>query len=94
MTKAQESVRKDIERFFGVLQGRFRILRNELLEWSDTSIIEILDVCVIIHNLIVKLCESEQIVNEMSTGGRKLNTQDLVSDFVDEQVDKNRVMLY
>ena len=28
-TKAQESVRRDIERFFGVLQGRFRILRYE-----------------------------------------------------------------
>ena len=59
MSKAQESVRKDIERLFGVIQGRFRILRNELLKWSDTSIIEILNVCAIIHNMIVKLCESE-----------------------------------
>ena len=54
-TKSQESVKKDIERFFGVLQGRFRILRHGLHEWSDELIILISKVCVILHNMIVDM---------------------------------------
>jgi Plant transposon protein len=34
MTLWQESVRKDVERLFGCLQGRFKILRRESFEWS------------------------------------------------------------
>ncbi len=36
MTAAQESRRKDVERFFGVLQRRFKILRHEFYEWNDS----------------------------------------------------------
>ena len=54
-TRLQKSVRKDIERFFGVLQGRFRILRHELHEWSDELIILISQVCVVLHNMIVDM---------------------------------------
>ena len=39
--------------------------------------------------MIVKLCESEKIIYEMRTSGRKLNTQDLVSEFVYEQEGMN-----
>lgn len=47
MTKRQEAIRKDVERFFGYVQGRFKILRQELFEWSDEQIVLISNVCVI-----------------------------------------------
>lgn len=55
ITKRQEAVRKDVERFFGCLQGRFKILRYERHEWSDEEIILISQVCVILHNMITKM---------------------------------------
>lgn len=58
--KMQEAVLKDVERFFCVLQGRFRILRQEMHEWSDTKIIPISNVCVILHNM----------MNDIDKGGR------------------------
>lgn len=64
MTKCQEGRRKDVERFFGCLQGRFKILRQERHEWSDADIILISDVCVIIHNMIVKISMTESQSSE------------------------------
>ena len=55
MTKRQEAVRKDVERFFGCLQGRFKMLRQERHEWSDSELILISKVCIILHNMIVKM---------------------------------------
>lgn len=52
-SERQESTRKDVERFFGCLQGRFHILRGERHEWSDDFIVLITEVCVILHNMIV-----------------------------------------
>lgn len=48
--KCQEAIRKDVERFFGCLQGRFRILRQDREEWSDELILLDADVCIILHN--------------------------------------------
>ena len=61
MTKAQESLRKDVERLFGVLQGRFKILGNELHEWSHQDIVSIFHTCVIIHKMIVTLYKNGEI---------------------------------
>ena len=55
MTAPQESRRKDVEKLFGVLQGRFRILRHEFHEWKHESISEIMEVCVIIYNMLIHL---------------------------------------
>ena len=41
-TVAQESRRKYVERLFGVLQGRFRILRIEFHEWHHSTITKFL----------------------------------------------------
>ena len=80
-TKSQESVRKDIERFFGVLQGRFRILRHELHEWSDELIILISKVCVILHNMIVDMWRQGELRTEMGENGEIV---DVVGEFVDD----------
>jgi len=40
----QTSVRKYVQRFFGCLQGRFKILRGERHEWSDETLLLIAQV--------------------------------------------------
>lgn len=51
--KCQEAIRKDVERFFGCLQERFRALRHDREEWSDEFILLVANVCIILHNMIV-----------------------------------------
>jgi len=50
----QEGARKDIERAFGVLQSRFAIIRNPTRSWHLDSLKCIMDVCIILHNMIVE----------------------------------------
>lgn len=81
MTKRQESVRKDIERFFGCLQGRFKILRQERFEWSDAELILITNTCVILHNMLVKMTMEGQLADEMDESGVVCAERDLVEEF-------------
>ncbi|XP_024016848.1 uncharacterized protein LOC112090241 [Eutrema salsugineum] len=50
----QESVRKDVERAFGVLQARFAIVKNPALIWDKEKIGRIMRACIILHNMIVE----------------------------------------
>uniref|UniRef100_A0A0D3DQ40 DDE Tnp4 domain-containing protein n=1 Tax=Brassica oleracea var. oleracea TaxID=109376 RepID=A0A0D3DQ40_BRAOL len=50
----QESARKDVERAFGVLQSRFKIVKNPALQWDKEKIGKIMRTCVILHNMIVE----------------------------------------
>ena len=52
--ECEESVRKDAERIFGVLQARFIIVRGptRLMEEKDIGVI--MRACVILPNMIVK----------------------------------------
>ena len=52
--KKQESARKDVERAFGVLQSRFAIVRGPSRMWFKEIIGEVLQACVIMHNMIVE----------------------------------------
>ena len=58
--KAQESVRKDVERAFGVLQARFTIIRGQARVWDVETLAYIMKACVIMHNMIV---EDEGVVD-------------------------------
>ncbi|XP_071740987.1 uncharacterized protein [Rutidosis leptorrhynchoides] len=51
-TRFQESARKDVERTFGVLQGRFNILRVPGRAWRAKKLHRILYCCVLLHNMI------------------------------------------
>ena len=51
---AQESAKKDIERAFGVLQARFAIARGLFHFWDIPTLGDIMKVCIIMHNKIVK----------------------------------------
>ena len=48
----QESIRKDVERAFGVLQARFAFLRRPCLVWDKMLMGKIMIACIIMHNMI------------------------------------------
>ncbi|XP_045810385.1 putative nuclease HARBI1 [Trifolium pratense] len=52
--KRQESVRKDVERAFGVLQSRFAIVRGPARSWHMNTMKHIMYACIIMHNMIVE----------------------------------------
>jgi hypothetical protein len=50
----QEGTKKDVERAFGVLQARWEILRNPCRQWEIEDMIDIIQACVIMHNMIIQ----------------------------------------
>lgn len=52
--KLQESFRKDVERFFGILQGRFAIVKRASRFWTVEKMVKIITACCILHNMIVE----------------------------------------
>jgi hypothetical protein len=51
---AQESCRKDVERTFGVLQTKFKIIRNPTRLWNPRQLNAIMRACVILHNMVIE----------------------------------------
>ena len=60
----QESVRKDVERAFGVLQSRRGIIRNPALTWSTKKLWEVMTACAIMHNMIVVDVRDDSIYDQ------------------------------
>ena len=52
--KYQEGCRKDIECAFGVLQARFKIIREPARMWDIADLAIIMRSCIILHNMIVE----------------------------------------
>nr|XP_043639781.1 uncharacterized protein LOC122610890 [Erigeron canadensis] len=50
----QEAARKDVERAFGVLQGRWQIVEQQARAYNVNKIKRIMLCCVILHNMIVE----------------------------------------
>jgi len=82
MTQRQEGIRKDVERFFGCLQGRFHILRHERFEWSDEEVIRISQVCVIPHNMILDMDRRGELVELDGNGSIVIVVSEFESDHV------------
>lgn len=51
---AQEAARKDVERFFGVFQSKFRITHTAGRLWDPRDLNTIMRACVILHNMIIE----------------------------------------
>lgn len=49
----QESQRKDVERAFGVLQARFRILSMPCRLWDKDAMGKVIIACIILHNMVI-----------------------------------------
>ena len=52
--KEQESCRKDVNRAFDVLQSRWDIVRHPARCWCVETLGEMMNACVIMHNMIVE----------------------------------------
>ncbi|GJV64958.1 ALP1-like protein isoform X1 [Tanacetum coccineum] len=52
--KRQEGARKDVERAFGVLQGRWGIIQQPARQYHVNTIRRIMYSCIIMHNVILK----------------------------------------
>ncbi|XP_050233387.1 uncharacterized protein LOC126681875 [Mercurialis annua] len=51
---AHESIRKDVERAFGVLQSRFAIVRGPARFWHGEILKDIMKACITLHNMIIE----------------------------------------
>lgn len=81
MTKRQEAVRKGVERFFGCLQSRFKISRQERHEWSDSQLILISQACVILQNIAVKMTCSDELCDERDGDGVSIFAEGILHEF-------------
>ena len=52
--KVQESARKDVERCFGVLKGKWGIIKRPARSFKRQKIINVMYTCCILHNMILK----------------------------------------
>ncbi|GKC59675.1 ALP1-like protein isoform X1 [Tanacetum coccineum] len=52
--RRQESAQKDVERDFGVLQGRWHIIAQPARSWTVNKLRRIMYTCIILHNMILK----------------------------------------
>nr|XP_043625867.1 protein ALP1-like [Erigeron canadensis] len=52
--RVQEASRKDVERAFGVLKGKWKILERPIQIMDKEKIGKVVDTCCILHNMIIK----------------------------------------
>ena len=50
-SKLQEACRKDVERSFGVLQARWRILDIPCRLWNSDAMEVVMKACILLHNM-------------------------------------------
>nr|XP_043633533.1 protein ALP1-like [Erigeron canadensis] len=85
--KVQESARKDVERAFGVLKGKWGILNRPLRAMTVDKITNIVHACIILHNMIIK-DDGRAIspVRIVDRGVQVVYNHDAVDEIEDEEV--------
>ncbi|XP_071701568.1 uncharacterized protein [Rutidosis leptorrhynchoides] len=53
-TKKQASARKDVERTFGILQGRWHILQQPARSYEVNIMRQLMYTCIVLHNIIIE----------------------------------------
>ncbi|XP_074363637.1 uncharacterized protein LOC141704254 [Apium graveolens] len=64
---AQESIRKDVERAFGVLQSRFAKVRGPSRFWDVETMKYIMTTCITLHNMIIEDKRELQLEEQFDT---------------------------
>ena len=82
--KAQEARRKAVERLFGVVQGRFKIMRKGVgVDIHDIEELKLITrFCFMVHNMIVAM--HEEYGTQFGHGGVAMAHVDVVQEFVGE----------
>ncbi|XP_071697706.1 uncharacterized protein [Rutidosis leptorrhynchoides] len=82
-TRFQASARKDVERAFGVLQGRFHIIRLASRSMSVNRMRRVMECCIILHNMILEdngfalsKWEERFTTEEMENGMERIRNRD------------------
>ena len=86
-TQQQEAVRKDVERAFGVLQARFRILAMPCRVWTTKNMGTIIRACIIMHNMIV--ADDGNNISVEVPGPCPVNAPDVVETSVEMVLERN-----
>lgn len=68
---ALESVRKDVECFFGILKGRFRILKLGILFQDKDDIDNMFFTCCILHNMLHAFDGLDELEPAVNWGGKE-----------------------
>lgn len=76
-TKPQEEIRKDIERWFNVLQSSFLIMKKENRRWEKCEIIHISVTYIVFHNILARLVKMGRVAEE--------NDVEILTELYDEQ---------
>jgi hypothetical protein len=82
-SKRQESTRKDVERLFGCLQSRFKILRREWFEWDINFVVQVSEVCIILHNMLVELRRDGKLDDEFDANGNRIHDESVIQEFME-----------
>ncbi|XP_071713356.1 uncharacterized protein [Rutidosis leptorrhynchoides] len=92
-TRFQASARKDIERAFGVLQGRVHIIRIASRSMSVNRIRRVIECCLILHNMILEdnnfvLSKWEEIftTEEMENGMERIRNRGRDRDIIAREI--------
>ncbi|CAH9096024.1 unnamed protein product [Cuscuta epithymum] len=82
-SQRQESIRKDVERAFGVLQSRWHIVKGPARMWNEKDLGKIMKTCIILHNMIIE-SESSQGMdpeNWQPLGDERVENVELERDY-------------
>jgi len=71
--------RKDIERAFGVLQGKFQVLARPLMGHDLQQLSDIVSCCIILHNM----CVSDRVMGDCRVLYKPCNLMDDAGETVD-----------
>jgi hypothetical protein len=67
----QEPCHKDIKRAFSVLKQQFQILQSPIKSWYWEDIMDIMDVCILVHNMIIENHRQHYIISEYIEAGQE-----------------------